>query len=71
MKAYQLDSTPVLVDIGKSGRATVRASVPFFVGAALHCADYPHNVEAGHRQHAVLQAVEGCPPGVLTLWPSR
>jgi hypothetical protein len=71
MNAYELTSTPALVDLGKTGRATVRASVPFIVGAALHCADYLHPVDAGRSKCAVFRASEGAPAGVLKVWPSR
>jgi hypothetical protein len=71
MRAYELTSTPALVDVGKSGRATVRATVPFFVGSVLCCAAYVHAVDSGKRQAAVFRATDSSPAGVLQVWPSR
>lgn len=71
MKAYQLTTAPALLDIGKAGKAAVRSSVPFWVGSALHCADYLHNVDGGHRGFAVFRAHDGAPASILTVWPSK
>jgi hypothetical protein len=69
--SYKLTSTPVLVDIGKASKATVRASVPFFAGSALHCPNYTHNVGTGRHATEVFHAVDGAPSGLLTVWPGR
>ncbi len=68
MKAYQLTSGPVLIDIGKAGLAAVRCSVPFWAGSALHCAEYVHKVGGRNRATAVFRTLDGSPGGVLSVW---
>jgi hypothetical protein len=68
---YQLTTEPVLIPTGREGRATVRATVPFFVGSVLCCAAYVHAVDSGKRQAAVFRATDSSPAGIIQVWPSR
>lgn len=71
MKAYELTATPALVDLGRTGKAAVRCSRPFWIGSALHCPNYVHSVDAGRRDFAVFRTHGGSSPGELTVWPSK
>jgi hypothetical protein len=69
--AFHIDPTPILIDLGAAGKASVKASVPFAVGTARYCAGFVHRVGDGRRKVAVFRGLTEAPAGVLRVWHER
>jgi hypothetical protein len=68
--AFHLTTEPALLDLGRTGGAELRASVPFYLGTSLHAANHNHYVRDKRRGFAVVRAREGFSSGVIQVIPS-
>jgi len=69
---YHLTTSPVALSLGRKGRATVLADVPFIVDGVQHCAGFPHVMDLrqlGQRSGALfMQALNAAREGRIRVW---
>jgi hypothetical protein len=71
-RVFELTADPVLIDLGRTARPLVRASVPFVLDDVLYCAAFPHVIDPRvHKRSAVVYARGSEPAGQMTVWGSH